>query len=298
MSSLTPPNQLTPPSDTGSASCPRPVVSTARLSVNQTTTVRWSLPEAVNEYRAAGVNGIGVSLNRLRECGVASGARKLKQTGLHATSLGWIGGFTGANGHTFDDALADARAALRAAREISAVALIVVPGAQCGHIRSHARRLLVEALVELTDQAAGSNVRLALQPMHPLFEDEWSFLTSLDDTLDILTRFNHTHVGMAFGTYHLWQEPRLLERISEFMPYVSLVQLSDWRNPPRCDNDRLLPGDGEIPLHEIIQAFEAAGYRGSYEMEVWSRDLWKQDHRSLIRECMLRFAQLLAPPSC
>jgi sugar phosphate isomerase/epimerase len=74
---------------------------------------------------------------------------------------------------------------------------------------------------------------------------------------------------MAFGTYHLWQQPRLIERIPEFLPFVSVVQLSDWRHPPRCDNDRLLPGDGAIPLTEIIHAFEA----------------------------MLRFAQLLASPS-
>ena len=288
---------MTPLSDAGPATQPRPAVSTSRLSINQTTTVRWSLPEALEEFRLAGARGIGVSLNRLRECGVAEGRRRLRQSGLTATSLGWVGGFTGANGHSFDDAIADARSALRAAREINAGSLIVVPGALCGHIRSHARRLLIEALVDLADQATDADVRLAIQPMHPLFEDEWSFLTSLDGAMDVLTRFNHTHVGMAFGTYHLWQEPKLIERIPEIAPYVSVVQLSDWRRPPRCDNDRLLPGDGSIPLTDIVQAFESAGYRGAYEIEVWSRDLWKQDHRTLIRECMLRFAQLLTSPT-
>jgi sugar phosphate isomerase/epimerase len=279
------------------ALAPRPAVSAARLSISQTTMVRWSLPEAIEEFRSAGLRNIGVSLDRLRDCGVERAARLLSQAGLHASSLGWVGGFTGAHGHSYDDAVADARAAIRSARDIGADSLIVVPGALCGHIRSHARRLLVEALVELADQATDSQVRLAVQPMHPLFEDEWSFLTSLDDTLDVLSRFNHTHVGMAFGAYHLWQEPRLLERIPEIVPFVASVQLSDWRDPPRCDNDRLLPGDGAIPLAEIIAAFEAAGYRGCYEIEVWSRDLWKREHRSLIRECMLRFAHLLTTPT-
>jgi len=276
---------------------PAHVDAATRLSINQTTTVRWSLIEAATAFHAEGVRSIGVSLNRLRECGVEQGARALRQAGLTASSLGWVGGFTGAHGHTFNDALADARSALEAAHQIGAGTLILVPGALNGHIRSHARRLVVEALVELTDLATQLNVRLAVQPMHTIFEDEWSFLTSLDDTLDIIRRFNHTHVGMAFGAYHLWQEPRLLERIVEILPYVSVVQLSDWREPPRCDNDRLLPGDGTIPLAEIITAFETAGYRGFYEIEVWSRDLWKRDHRSLIQECMLRFAQLLTSPA-
>ena len=43
--------------------------------------------------------------------------------------------------------------------------------------------------------------------------------------------------------------------------------------------------------------FEASGYRGCYEIEVWSRDLWKRDHRSLIRECMLRFAHVMTTPT-
>lgn len=267
-----------------------------RLSINQTTTVRWSLLRAVAEYRAAGIGGIGISLPRLHECGVDAARGALHAAGLAVSSLGWVGGFTGANGHSFDEALADAHQALHAASALGAQALIVVPGALSGHIRSHARRLLIEALVELTDAATDAGVRLAVQPMHRLFENEWCFLTSLDETLDVLCRFNHPHVGLAFGTYHLWQEPRLLARIPEILPFVAAVQLSDWREPPRCDNDRLLPGDGSIPLAELVAAFEAAGYRGLYEIEVWSRDLWKRDHRSLIGECTQRCARLLQQP--
>lgn len=274
-----------------------PDSSARRLSINQTTTVRWSLPEAIAEYRSAGLRCIGISLDRLRECGVNRAAEELRCAGLIPSSLGWVGGFTGAQGHSYEEAVRDARDAIAAAKCIGARTLIVVPGALCGHIRSHARRLLIEGLVELVEEATAADVRLALQPMHSLFEDEWSFLTSLDATLDVLTRFNHTHVGLAFGAYHLWQEPRLLERVPEIVKYTATVQLSDWREPPRCDNDRLLPGDGVIPLGDLVQAFEASGYRGCYEIEVWSRDLWKRDHRSLIRECMLRFAHVMTTPT-
>lgn len=274
-----------------------PESAARRLSINQTTTVRWPLLEAIAEYRAAGLRSIGVSLDRLRECGAERAALALQDAGIAASSLGWVGGFTGAHGHSYVEAVADARLAITEARQIGAPALIVVPGALCGHIRSHARRLLVEALVELLDDAAAADVRLAVQPMHPLYENEWSFLTSLDDTLDVLARFNHTQIGLAFGVYHLWQEPQLLRRIPELARFVAVVQLSDWREPPRCDNDRLLPGDGVIPLAEIVAALESSGYEGDYEIEVWSRDLWKRDHRSLIRECMLRFAHVLTTPT-
>jgi sugar phosphate isomerase/epimerase len=268
-----------------------------RLSIHQTTTVRWSLGEAIREYAQAGIAGIGITLPQLQQLGMRGARRLLRESGLSVSSLGWVGGFTGANGHSYDEAVADMRSAIDSARLIGAQSLIVVTGSLAGHIRSHARRLLIEGLVEVLDQAAEAGVRLALQPMHPLFENEWTFLTSLDDALDIVQRMNHPQLGLAFGTYHLWEEDQLLKRIPEIAQQVALVQLSDWRDPPRCDNDRLLPGDGSIPLRDIVGAFESSGYTGLYEIEVWSRDLWKREHRSLMADCMARFARLMPNPT-
>ena len=93
--------------------------------------------------------------------------------------------------------------------------------------------------------------------------------------------FDHPFLGMAFGVYQLWQERQLIDRIGDAAPYIATVQLSDWK-PPRHDTDRLLPGDGEIPMQEIVDALSAAGYRGDFEIDVWSSDLWKTDYDSLL----------------
>ncbi|MBX3436557.1 MAG: sugar phosphate isomerase/epimerase, partial [Planctomycetaceae bacterium] len=149
----------------------------------------------------------------------------------------------------------------------------------------------VDGLTEVLDLAGEYGVTLALQPMHRLFRDEWTFLNTLDDTLDILSRIDHPCLRMAFGTYHLWQEPRLCERLVELAPLLATVQISDWRTP-RCDNDRVLPGDGVIPLREILALLEQGGYGGSYEVEIWSSELWKRDPFQLIEECRHRVASL------
>lgn len=268
-----------------------------RLSIHQTTTVRWSLEQAIGEFSRAGIGGIGISLRHLEQLGVRDAKRLLRGSGLAVSSLGWVGGFTGANGHSYNEAVAEMRSGIELAQAVGAQCLIVVTGSLAGHIRSHARRLLVEGLAEVMEQAARAGVRLALQPMHPLFENEWTFLTTLDDALGVVQQVNQPQLGLAFGTYHLWQEDRLLQRIPEFVRQIAIVQLSDWRDPPRCDNDRLLPGDGTIPLGEIVGVLEQSGYPGLYEIEVWSRDLWKRDHRSLMTDCMSRFAGLLPNPT-
>lgn len=264
----------------------------SRLSIHQTTTVRWSLAEAVAGYEAAGVAGIGVSLQKLDECGEPQGVRLLNASPLHVSSLGWVGGFTGDQGQPFREAVRDGCKAVRIAEAVGAESLILIAGALGRHIDSHARRLLRDGIRELAAFARARGVRLALQPMHPLFRREWSFLCGLDDALDLLSEFPPEQVGLAFGTYHLWQEERLLERIPALIPRLALVQLSDWREPPRCDNDRLLPGDGCIPVREIVAELERCGYDGWYEIEVWSRDLWKRDPAGLIGAAVERYRDL------
>ena len=264
----------------------------SKLSMNETTTYRWSLLDDVIAYREAGIEAIGVWRPKLSEFGEERGVELIEESGLVVSSLSWAGGFTGSNGQSFQDAIDDARDAVRIAGELRAKSLVVVSGARSGHTAKHARRLLVDALRILADLAAEQDVMLALQPMHPLFARNWTFLASLDETLDVLSQCDHPYLRMAFDVYHLWQEPRLPERIQEIAPLVATVQLNDWREPPRSDTDRCLLGDGEIPLSQITHALVEAGYDGYFDIEIWSEEIWNSDYSELLQHCLSRFKRL------
>lgn len=264
----------------------------SRLSIHQTTTQRCSLPETVAACEQAGVAGIGVHLPKLEEYGRNPAIRLLNLSPLRVSSLGGAGGFTGDHDQTFHDAVEEAHEIVLLASAIGAETVSVISGTAGSHIQSHARRLLIDGLRELAGVAREENVRLAVQPMHRLFQREWSFLTGIDETLEVLSRFSPQEVGLAFGTYHFWEEDRLMERLPELAPWIATVQLSDWREPARCDNDRLLPGDGIIPVAEIVGEIERCGYTGCYEIEVWSRDLWKREPHGLIQTAAERFREL------
>jgi sugar phosphate isomerase/epimerase len=265
----------------------------ARLSLNQMTTPRWCLDEDLENYADAGLTAIGLNWQKLNDEALSADVERIRHSGLRVTSLGWCGGFTGAGGLSFRDAIQDAKRKLRIARMVNAGSLVVIPGVQFTHIRSHAMRLAMQAVRDLCAAAADGDVRIALQPMDSLFGKNWSFLNRLEETLEILDRVRCPSAQFCFGTYHLWQEPRLLELLPAIVDRIAVVQLSDWREPPRSENDRLLPGDGAIPLREIITTLERANYRGMYEIEVWSRDLWKLEHHTLIRACLIRSGDLL-----
>ena len=205
------------------------------------------------------------------------------------SSVSWTGGFTGWNGQSFQDSVDDARAAVKTAGELNAESLVVISGARCGHTLSHARQLLVDALKILADDSGEYGLSLALQPMS---SRECSFLTSLDETLEIINECNHPLVRMAFDVYQLWKEPRLLQRIPEIAPLVTTLQLCDQRDPPQSEFDQLLPGDGEIPLEAITKAFLDADYQGFFEIKIWSEELWNSDYAELLRTCRSRFESL------
>lgn len=274
-----------------SASSNRPPMS--QLAVNEITTYRWSFFEDVTAYREAGIPGIGIWRPKLVEFGEERGIDLIQESGLSVSSLSWAGGFTGSNGQTFTEALDDTRGAVRIAGRLKADCLVVISGSRSGHTGNHARRLLVDALKALADLAGEQQVTLAVQPMQPMFCREWTFLTTLDETLDVLSRCDHPSVGMAFNVYHLWREPELQERIPEIVPYVSTVQLSDGRHPPRSDMDRCQLGEGEIPLATILRAFLDADYQGFYEIEIWSDDLWNSEDPDLLKCCRSRFEALV-----
>jgi sugar phosphate isomerase/epimerase len=72
------------------------------------------------------------------------------------------------------------------------------------------------------------------------------------------------------------------------------VHLSDRRDPPRGWCDRVLPGDGVIPLPEIFAALEAGGFNGWYDLEVLSDNglfgndyadsVWKLPPEQIVRK--------------
>ncbi len=265
-----------------------------RVAMNELTTIRWSIAQDIEAYQLWNIPAIGVSWRKLLQFGVQKGVRLLRESDLSISNVGWVGGFTGQNGFGHDEVMLEAKRAIRVAGQLRSPSVTVLTGPQNRHIDSHARRLAVSALCELADLAASYNVSIALQPMHLVYNRNWSFIHSLDDALELIEKANHPAVKLAFGTYHLGEEADICSRIYEIVDKIAVVHLSDRYGPPQHENDREIPGEGRLPIREIVYALESAGYDGWYETEVWSPDLWKMDHHDLIERCLRSQATLFS----
>ncbi len=186
-----------------------------RISINEMTTYHWSLLEDVSGYQAAGVKSLGVWRRKLCDFGEERGVELLRESGLAVSSFLSAGGFTGSDGQTFREAVDDALDAVHLAAEMQAGCLVVVTGGRAGHTVNHARRILRDALWEIGDAAGRAGLNIALQSIHRRPIERWSFLTTLDATLDMLAWCDHPRVGMVFDFFHTWREPELCRRIRE-----------------------------------------------------------------------------------
>ncbi len=256
-----------------------------KMSMNEVTTFRWSFEEDVIAYSKAGADAIGVWRPKIAEFGEERAVELLQEYQLPVASLSWAGGFTGTHGYCFRELIDDARDAILLAGKLHASCLVLNSGGRSGHTANHARRLLCEALVHLGDLAAEQQVELALQPGRPLLSDEWSFLNSLNEVMDVVDACDHPYVGMAFDAFHLAEDEQLVSRIGEVLPYVTTVQLSDVGSSPKTLTEQVMLGEGQLPLAAIVEAFDRGGYDGYYDVGIWSDRLWQSDYVGVIERC-------------
>lgn len=265
----------------------------AQLSMNETTTFRWSFEEDVFHYAAAGIPAMGVWRQKLSDCGDTKGIEILAESGLKASHLLWIGGFTGSDGRSFRASIDDASEALRTAHALGAGAVVVYSGARAGHTFNHARRLIKEALKELSPLAAELGVVLAVEPMHPGCATEFTFLTGIDDVVDLLEAVGSDQVKIVFDTYHLGQDRQIIDRIPDIARHVAIVQLGDAREPPTGEQNRCCLGEGAIPLKEIISALVAAGYDGFFDVELLGEEIETVDYKALLEHAKQAYRDLV-----
>jgi sugar phosphate isomerase/epimerase len=261
----------------------------ARLAISELTTLHWSLEQDLKQYQAAGAQAIGVWRPKLADIGEDAGAALLAESGLAVSSLQWAGGFTGSDGRSHQDSLADARQAIRSAATIDAGCLILHSGARGSHTHNHARRLFRQALDKLLPLAEERGVMLAVEPMNGDCGGEFTFLNCFDETLELVASFDSRSLGIALDTYYWGHQPGFLQRLPNLAPRLALVQLGDARQPPQSEPNRCQLGDGTIPLRQFVQQLVAAGYDGFFEIELMGEEIEAAGYRDVIGRAVQTF---------
>ncbi|MBA9004213.1 sugar phosphate isomerase/epimerase family protein [Thermomonospora cellulosilytica] len=252
-----------------------------RLSLNQKTIDRWNVAEAVAGCAAAGVPAIGLWREPVRAYGLRASAKLVAEAGLRVSSLCRGGFLTSPDPDAWRNALDDNRRAIDEAAELGAACLVLVVGGLPPGSRDlpAARARVAESLDLLVPYAVERNVRLALEPMHPLYTADRGVLATLGEALDLAERFPSSAVGVVVDSFHTWWDPQLPAQLTRAGERIAGVQLADWITPlpPDALLSRGMLGDGHIDLRGFVRLTDAAGYTGDIEVEIFNADVWAAD---------------------
>ncbi|MEU6326710.1 sugar phosphate isomerase/epimerase family protein [Streptomyces sp. NPDC047049] len=277
-----------------------PLCLLSRLSLSQETVRQWSLPQLTDGCARAGVRGVGLWRAPVQEYGVAAAARLVRDAGLRVTSLCRGGFLTAPDPGGRAAALDDNRAAVDEAAALGTDTLVLVSGGLPPGSRDlpGARERVADALGELGPYALQRGVRLALEPLHPMYAADRCVVSTLAQALDLAERFPAGQVGVVVDTYHLWWDDTVGTQIAraggtgaEAASRIAAFQLADWVTP--LPEGALLGrgqlGDGAVDLRWFRERVDAAGYRGPIEVEIFNPALWARDGTDVLAEIVDRF---------
>jgi sugar phosphate isomerase/epimerase len=269
----------------------------ARLSLNTMTTKSWTLREAVEATAAAGLPAIGLWRDRVAEAGVDDASKIVRDNGLRVSSLCRGGFLTGLDDG--DAALADNRRAIDEAATLGARELVLVAGGVPDRDLPGARARLADRIAELVPYAAQRDVRLALEPLHPMFCADRAVISTLGQALELAAPHPAESVGVVVDTFHIWWDPDIAQRVVDAgaAGRISSYQICDWLVPMTPDPlvSRGMMGDGVIDFGAITAMVAAAGYTGDVEVEIFNEAVWATDGYLVLETMKSRYRDLVLP---
>jgi sugar phosphate isomerase/epimerase len=259
----------------------------SRLCIHTITTKPWKIEEAAKHYAAAGVKGITVWRDALEGRNSKQTGQLLRDQGLAIVSLCRGGFFPSKDIGKRKQALDDNRKAIEEAAALGAPLIVLVCGADPSQPLEESRKQIQDSIAALLPDATAAGVKLAIEPLHPMYADTRSAINTLAQANDMAEALNSPSVGVAVDVYHLWWDPNLEREIKRCGKNENLLafHICDWKVPTTdLLLDRGLMGEGCIPIKQIRSWVEAAGFKGFNEVEVFSTAHWAEDQHGYLKK--------------
>ncbi|MGD9127299.1 MAG: sugar phosphate isomerase/epimerase family protein, partial [Planctomycetia bacterium] len=254
----------------------------------------WSIEEAVDRYAAAGVQGVTAWRQWLEGRDIAATGRRIREAGLEVVSLCRGGFFPAIDALGRQAAIDDNLRAIDEAEALGAPLIVLVCGADPNQPLTESRKQIQDGIVAVLDRAKQAGVKLAIEPLHPMYAAERSAVNDMTTANDMCDAIDSSHVGVAVDVYHLWWDPRLQQEIRRCggAGRIFAFHVCDWRSPTEdMLNDRGLMGEGCIDIRQIRGWVEENGFDGFNEVEIFSHRYWSMDQDEFLEKIKTAYLQ-------
>lgn len=272
----------------------QPLQNIDRLSLNQATTDRWNIPEAIDGCVRAGIPWISLWRHRIEETGLAETKKLINESGLKVSSICRGGMFPAATAAEREQRLDDNRRAIEEAAELNAECLVLVCGPSADKDIVQARQYVAEGIEKLVPFAKSHGVKLGIEPLHPMYAGDRSVIVSLAQALDMAEVHAADEVGVVIDVFHVWWDPDLYNQIKRSEGRILGYHVNDWLVPmPDMLKGRGMMGDGVIELRRIRKAVEEAGYDGPIEVEIFNDEISAMPGDEVLELMKKRYLELV-----
>lgn len=265
-----------------------------RLCLNQATTKKWSLQEAVEGCVRGEIPWVGLWRDKIAQQGLKESKRIIVDSGVKVSSIVKGGAFPANTEEERQKILDDNFRAINECAELGAKVLVTVGGALPNSNLDEARQQFAEGLEKIVPYAESCGVKIGLEPLHPMFAADRSILCSLDHANKLAKKYSPDVVGVIIDVFHVWWDPELYNQIAIAGEHLIGFHVSDWLVPlPDILNGRGMMGDGVIEIEKIRRSIDAAGYKGPIEVEIFNEDIWNRPGDEVIKEMKERYLEFV-----
>jgi sugar phosphate isomerase/epimerase len=260
-----------------------------RVSLSAISTTSWELDADLAFYEDAGITNVGISVAKLERFGWEEGTRRVVDAGLRVTNLIGLGPFRLAEPAGWESQRDRLGHALETATAVGAECMVFTTGPAGPLTWEDAADALDAALTPVLADAQGRGVPFALEHTNSLRVDV-GFVHTLRDLIHLAERLD---TGVCMEVNACWAERGLADTIAAAVDRLRLVQVSDFAAGTLSTPNRLVPGDGDIPLERILGQVLAAGYRGCFDLELIGPRIEAEGYRSACSRSIDRLGRTL-----
>ena len=152
------------------------------------------------------------------------------------------------------------------------------------------------SLRQAAEQAGAAGVRLALE-----FQSRAVFPDNLQSAAMLVADCNHPNLGICLDLYHYYTGPSKPEDLgcltADNLFHVQFCDLAGHLREFATDADRVLPGDGDIPIEPLIARLREIGYAGAVSVELMNPQIWRIPPRQVGEVAMTALRRVLGMAS-
>jgi 2-keto-myo-inositol isomerase len=132
----------------------------------------------------------------------------------------------------------------------------------------------VSVLREISDKFKNNKVRFAFE----FLGFSWCSVSTLEQDVKIVKGVGRDNIGLVLDTFHFYAGGSEIQSIKNVdKEKIFILHINDAENLPTeklQDSHRLFPGEGIIPLKEILSKLKEIHYDGPVSIEMFRPEYW------------------------